>query len=150
MASVAIAAGLVVAGLSVTPLHTFLTRGRGGGFAVYRLRAEHRGHIPVMLASRECPAIDVSRKLTSEDVLVRLSDLFVRRVVPDHIRSDDGPEFTATRVREWLAWVGVTTLDIERGSPEENGYTNGFHFISQLTQKSPRARCSQATTHRDG
>ena len=50
--------------------------------------------------TRECPAIDVSRKLSSEDVLERLSDLFVRKGVPDHIRSDNGSEFTATQVRE--------------------------------------------------
>ena len=50
--------------------------------------------------SRECLAIDVARTLTSEDVLERLSDLFVRRGVPDHIRSDNGPEFTAKKVTE--------------------------------------------------
>ena len=49
---------------------------------------------------RECAAIEVSRKLTSEDVLERLGDLFVRRGVHDQIRSDNGSEFTATRVRE--------------------------------------------------
>ena len=62
--------------------------------------------------TRECLAIDVARKLTSEDVLERLSDLFVRRGVPDHIRSDNGSEFTAKRVREWLERVGVKTLYI--------------------------------------
>ena len=72
--------------------------------------------------TRECLAIDVSRKLTSEDVLERLSDLFVRKGVPDHIRSDNGSEFTAKRVREWRERVGVKTLYIEPGSPWENGY----------------------------
>jgi putative transposase len=67
--------------------------------------------------TRECLAIDVSRKLTSEDVLERLSDLFVRRGVPDQVRSDTGSEFTSKRVREWLERVGVKTLDIEPGSP---------------------------------
>ena len=52
--------------------------------------------------TRECLAIDVARRLTSEDVLERLSDLFVRRGVPDYIRSDNGSEFTATAVRHWL------------------------------------------------
>ena len=47
--------------------------------------------------SRECLAIDVARNLTSEDVLERLSDLFVRRAVPEHIRSDNGSDFTAKR-----------------------------------------------------
>ena len=76
---------------------------------------------------RECLAIDVGRKLTSEDVLERLSDLFVRLGVPDHIRSDNGSEFTATRVREWLGRVGVKTLYIEPGSPWENGYIESFN-----------------------
>jgi len=56
--------------------------------------------------TREYLAIDVSRKLTSEDVLERLSDLVVRKGVPDQIRSDNGSEFTAKRVREWLERVG--------------------------------------------
>jgi len=77
--------------------------------------------------TRECLAIDVSRRMTSESVLERLSDLFVRRGVPDHIRSDNGPEFAAIRVREWLGRVGVTTLFIEPGSPWENGYIESFN-----------------------
>ena len=77
--------------------------------------------------TRECLAIDVARGLTSDDVLERLSDLFVRRGVPEHIRSDNGPEFTANAVREWLGRVGVTTLYIEPGSPWENGYIESFN-----------------------
>jgi putative transposase len=77
--------------------------------------------------TRECLSIDVSRRLTSEDVLERVSDLFVRRGVPDYIRSDNGPEFTATRVREWLERVEVKTLFIEPGSPWENGYVESFN-----------------------
>lgn len=77
--------------------------------------------------SRECLAIDVARRLTSEDVLERLSDLFVRRGVPVYLRSDNGSEFTATKVRDWLARVGVTTLFIEPGSPWENGYVESFN-----------------------
>jgi transposase InsO family protein len=77
--------------------------------------------------TRECLAIDVARRLTSDDVLERLSDLFVGRGVPGHIRSDDGPEFTAEAVREWLGRVGVTTLFIEPGSPWENGYCESFN-----------------------
>jgi transposase InsO family protein len=77
--------------------------------------------------TRECLAIDVARKLTSEDVLERLSDLFVCRGVPDNIRSDNGSEFTAKRVREWLERVGVKTLYIEPGSPRENGYVESFN-----------------------
>ncbi len=77
--------------------------------------------------SRECLAIDVARKLTSENVLERLSDLFVRRGVPEHIRSDNGPEFTAKKVTEWLERVDVKTLFIEPGSPWENGYNESFN-----------------------
>ena len=77
--------------------------------------------------SRECLAIDVSRRLTSENLLERLSDLFVRRGTPDHIRSDNGPEFTAKKVREWLERVEVKTLFIEPGSPWENGYIESFN-----------------------
>ena len=77
--------------------------------------------------TRECLAIDVARQLTSDDVLERLSDLFVRRGVPGHIRSDNGPEFTAKAVREWLGRVGVKTLYIEPGSPWENGYIESFN-----------------------
>jgi transposase InsO family protein len=77
--------------------------------------------------TRECLAIDVARRLTSDDVLERLSDLFVRRGLPEHLRSDNGPEFTAKAVREWLGRVGVGTLFIEPGSPWENGYIESFN-----------------------
>jgi len=69
----------------------------------------------------------VLRKLTSEDVLQRLSYLFVRKGVPDDIRSDNGSEFTAKRVRDWLERVGAKTLSIEAGSPWENGYVENFN-----------------------
>jgi hypothetical protein len=77
--------------------------------------------------TRECLAIDVARKLKADDVLERPSDLFVRRGVPRHIRSDNGPEFTARAVRGWLDRVGVKTLFIEPGSPWENGYIESFN-----------------------
>jgi transposase InsO family protein len=77
--------------------------------------------------SRECLAMDVARKLTSEDLLERLSDLFICRGVPDYVRSDNGPEFTAHRVRDWLKTVEVKTLFIEPGSPWENGYVESFN-----------------------
>jgi len=77
--------------------------------------------------TRECLAIDVARRLTSDDVLERLTDLFVRRGVPDYIRSDNGSEFTAKQVRSWLGKVGVRTLYIEPGSPWENGYLESFN-----------------------
>lgn len=77
--------------------------------------------------SRECLSIDVGRKLTAEDVLERLTELFVLRGVPAYIRSDNGSEFTAKVVREWLDRVGVKTLYIEPGSPWENGYVESFN-----------------------
>jgi transposase InsO family protein len=77
--------------------------------------------------SRECLAIVVARNLTSDDVLQTLTDLFIGRGVPDHIRSDNGGEFTAKVVRAWLGRIGVRTLFIERGSPGENGYNESFN-----------------------
>ena len=77
--------------------------------------------------TRECLAIDVARSLGSEDVLERLTWLFVTRGVPEHIRSENGSEFTATAVRTWLHKVGVQTLYIEPGSPWENGYIESFN-----------------------
>ena len=77
--------------------------------------------------TRECLNLHVDRKITSDDVLCRLEELFVLRGVPKHIRSDNGPEFTANRVRDWLGKVGVGTLYIEPGSPWENGYNESFN-----------------------
>jgi putative transposase len=77
--------------------------------------------------SRECLAIDVGRKLTSEDVMWRLAQLFVDRGPPAYLRSDNGPEFTAKAVRKWLQELGVGTLYIEPGSPWENGYGESFN-----------------------
>ncbi len=67
--------------------------------------------------TRECLAIHLAKRLTSEDIQERLSDLFAHKGVPEHIRSDDESEFTAKSVREWLGRVGVKTLFIEPGSP---------------------------------
>ena len=77
--------------------------------------------------SRECLTMQVGRRLTSEDVLARLRDLFIERGLPDYIRSDNGSEFTARRVRKWLESLGVKTLFIEPGSPWENGYVESFN-----------------------
>jgi transposase InsO family protein len=77
--------------------------------------------------SRECLAIQVGRRLTSEDVLERMRNLFIDRGLPDHLRSDNGSEFTAHRVRKWLESLGVKTLFIEPGSPWENGYVESFN-----------------------
>ena len=77
--------------------------------------------------TRECLAIRVDRKLKSTDVIDVLSDLFILRGVPGHIRSDNGPEFIAKAVREWIAAVGAKTAFIEPGSPWENGYCESFN-----------------------
>ena len=77
--------------------------------------------------TRECLAIVVARRLTSDDVLRVLTDLFVERGQPEHLRSDHGGEFTAKVVCAWLERLGVRTLFIERGSPWENGYNESFN-----------------------
>jgi len=77
--------------------------------------------------SRECLTIEVERKLKSDDVLHVLTELFAVRGVPNHIRSDNGSEFTAQAVRDWLKRVGAKTLYIEPGSPWENGYNESFN-----------------------
>jgi putative transposase len=77
--------------------------------------------------TRECLAIPVARRLRSDDVLHCLAWLFSHRGPPDHIRSDNGSEFTAKAVRDWLSRIGVKTLFIEPGSPWENGYNESFN-----------------------
>ncbi len=77
--------------------------------------------------SRECLAVMVKRQLTADDVVECLADLFIRKGIPLHLRSDNGPEFTAIAVREWLGRLGVRTLFIEPGSPWENGYMESFN-----------------------
>ncbi|MEL6394356.1 MAG: IS3 family transposase, partial [Planctomycetota bacterium] len=124
-------------------------RGRlwlNGGSCV-RLRPERRDHVwaydfvhdrtkdgrPIRLLvvvdefTRECLSIDVDRKLKSDDVLERLAWLMATRGVPEHIRSDNGPEMTAKVVRTWMKRVGVKTLFIEPGSPWENGYVESLN-----------------------
>ena len=111
-----------------------------------RLRPEHRNHVwacdfvsekthdgralklltVVDEYTRECLAIVVARRITSHEVLMTLADLFLEYGIPEHIRSDNGPEFVATAVREWLGELGVTTLFIEPGSPWENGSIESF------------------------
>jgi len=77
--------------------------------------------------TRECLAIKVDRNLKAEHVLEELSELFIERGVPEHIRSDNGSEFTAETLRSWLGKLGVKTLFIEPGSPWENGYIESFN-----------------------
>jgi putative transposase len=77
--------------------------------------------------TRECLAIRVNRKLKAVDVIDGLSDLFILRGIPGHIRSDNGSEFVAKAVREWITTVGAKTAYIEPGSPWENGYCESFN-----------------------
>ena len=77
--------------------------------------------------SRECLALKVARKLKSVDVFETLADLFIIKGIPDYIRSDNGPEFTAVMLREWLTRIGSKTLFIEPGSPWENGFNESFN-----------------------
>ena len=112
-----------------------------------RLRPEHQNHVwaydfvaerthdgrtlrlltVVDEYTRECLAIRVARRMTANDVLWVLADLFLEYGIPEHIRSDNGPEFVAQAVRSWLCDLGVTTLFIEPGSPWENGYVESFN-----------------------
>jgi putative transposase len=112
-----------------------------------RLRPEHRNHVwsydfvedrthdgrkyrtlnVIDEFTHECLAIRVSRRLNSTDVIDVLSDLFILRGVPGHIRSDNGPEFVAKSVRAWITAVGARTAYIAPGSPWENGYIESFN-----------------------
>ena len=112
-----------------------------------RLRAEYRNHVwsydfvedrthdgkkfrmlnVIDEFTHECLAIRVSRKLKSIDVIDVLSDLFILRGVPRHIRSDNGPEFVAKAVQDWITAVGAKTAYIAPGSPWENGYIESFN-----------------------
>ena len=112
-----------------------------------RLRPEHRNHVwaydfvfdrtregrPLKFLNvvdeytRECLAIKVDRRQTSRDVLRTLAQLMLKHGVLEHIRSDNGPEFVAKAVRQWLSRLGVQTLFIEPGSPWENGYIESFN-----------------------
>ncbi|SFL57883.1 HTH-like domain-containing protein [Methylorubrum salsuginis] len=124
-------------------------RGRiwDGDGSCLRLRAEHRDHVwsydfvearthegrkfrmlnVVDEFTRECLAIRVARKLKAADVIDVLSDLFILRGVPGHIRSDNGPEFIAKSVQAWITGVGARTAYIAPGSPWENGYVESFN-----------------------
>jgi transposase InsO family protein len=77
--------------------------------------------------THECLAIRIARRLKATDVIDLLSDLFILRGVPGHIRSDNGPEFVAKAVREWITAVGAKTAYIAPGSPWENGFIESFN-----------------------
>ena len=77
--------------------------------------------------TREALMIRVDRKLNSVSVIDALTDLFILRGPPAFVRSDNGPEFIAQAVRDWIAAVGAKTAYIEPGSPWENGYVESFN-----------------------
>lgn len=77
--------------------------------------------------TRECLALRTDYKLGADEVMDVLTDLFITKGIPDHIRSDNGSEFTAKSIKFWLAQLGVKTLYIEPGSPWENGYNESFN-----------------------
>ena len=76
---------------------------------------------------RECLALKVARSITSEDVIDTLAELFAMRGVPEAIRSDNGPEFVAAAIQEWLQRLKIEGLYIAPASPWENGYAESFH-----------------------
>ena len=112
-----------------------------------RLRPEHRSHVwsyDFMSAfthdggavrflnlideyTRECLAIHVGRRINSNQVIDVLAEAMIEHGIPEHIRSDNGPEFVAKDLRKWLAATGAKTLYIEPGSPGENGYCESFN-----------------------
>ena len=77
--------------------------------------------------TRECLAIRVERRMGSLEVIETLSDVMLWRGIPEHIRSDNGPEFVAQKLCQWLGNLGTGTLYIEPGSPWENGYCESFN-----------------------
>ncbi|WP_333824632.1 IS3 family transposase [Pinisolibacter sp.] len=77
--------------------------------------------------THECLAIRIARRLKAVDVVDVLSDLFILRGVPEHVRSDNGPEFIAKIVRDWITAVGAKTAYITPGSPWENGFVESFN-----------------------
>lgn len=77
--------------------------------------------------SRECLLSMVARRIRSQDVILALADLFLKYGLPKHIRSDNGPEFVARKLKKWLQQLKVQPLYIEPGSPWENGYIESFN-----------------------
>ena len=133
-----------------------------------RRRAEHKDHVwawdfihdrthdgrPLKWLSivdeytRECLALEVGRGIVADRVIDVLVELFAVRGLPRHIRSDNGPEFIAGTIRQWLDHAGVQTLYIEPGSPWENGYAESFHgrLRDELLDREEFANLAEART----
>jgi putative transposase len=77
--------------------------------------------------SRECLLTLTERRIRSGDIIFALADLFLKHGIPKHIRSDNGPEFIAKKLKEWFFKLEVQPLYIEPGSPWENGYIESFN-----------------------
>ena len=77
--------------------------------------------------TRRCICLDVSQSIRSEDLINRMSELFVMYGAPKQIRSDNGPEFISKSLQSWVSKLDVGTLYVEPGSPWENGYAESFH-----------------------
>ena len=112
-----------------------------------RLRAEHKNHVwsydfvvdrtsngwairmlnIIDEFTRECLAVEVGRRLSSTNVIDVLSQLFIEHGVPEHIRSDNGPEFIAKKLVTWMKSLEIQPLFIQPGSPWENGYCESFN-----------------------
>lgn len=118
------------------------------GGSTIRLRPTHRNHVwsydfvadrthpdgtPYKILNiideytRECLASFVARRIRSRDVILVLAELFLKHGCPEHIRSDNGPEFIAAKLKSWLKLLEVKPLYIEPGSPWENGYCESFN-----------------------
>jgi putative transposase len=77
--------------------------------------------------TRKCVAIHARRRMNSRNVIEVVANAMIEHGIPEHIRSDNGPEFVAKNLRKWLADIGTKTLYIEPGSPWENGYCESFN-----------------------
>lgn len=77
--------------------------------------------------TRRCLGADVGRTFTARDVMLTLQYLFAVRGAPEHVRSDNGPEFIAKELQRWLERAAVNTLYIQKASPWENGYVESFN-----------------------
>jgi transposase InsO family protein len=96
--------------------------------------------------TRECLALEVNRGITAEKVIDVLVELFRIRGVPQHIRSDNGPEFITRAIRRWLKHAGVETLYVKPGPPWENGYVESFHsrLRDELTNREEFTNLAEA------
>ncbi len=94
-------------------------------------RTEDGRRLKILVAvdeyTRECLCMHVARSISARDVVGLLASVMIERGVPGHIRSDNGPEFVATAVRDWLPSIDTKTLFIGPGAPWENAYVESFN-----------------------